>query len=240
VPAGDRYFYTFTWVDDNDEAQDLSLIGNTLTNDDNRIMGVFNNSIGACFDHDSYLDVHSLQVLPHNIFINSYGYDGFFFYGCYSNHLGANCAYNTFGNACNNTILGTHCINNILDHNCTDNTFAPYCKDNTLGHYCGGNDFGTSCSYNTFKCNCGRNTFKSGCEGNILDENCMYNVFEPGVSYITLMGESPNDFAAPLRDIKVSQGVHGTSLAQRIIPATRGLYYQIVYKAPGSTEIILD
>lgn len=177
VPEEDMWFYTFTWVNENDEAQDLTLIGNTLINDEGKITGVFGNKIGITSEYILYLTENSIQALPYNVFVSTYHLDGGICYGCHSNTLRSNCIFNTFGNNCNSNTLGSDCVSNTLGNNCIFNTFEGNCSYNTLGDTCDSNTFGTLSSDNTFGISCYGNTFGFNCYSNIFGDECVENSF---------------------------------------------------------------
>jgi hypothetical protein len=151
VPQTDNYF-TFTWVNEADEIEDLSLIGNTIQNDDGKYSGVFNNKINNCSGY-SYLEVDSILVLSNNIFINEFSHGAGFFNGCHSNTLGNNCNSNTLGNNCNSNTLGNNCNSNTLGNNCYSNTLGNNVYLNTFGNNVYLNTFGNYCHSNTLAAN---------------------------------------------------------------------------------------
>jgi len=175
VPQTDNYF-TFTWVNEDDQVEDLSLIGNTIQNDEGMYNGVFNNKINNC-SGNAYPYVESIFALSNNIFINEFSYDSGFFYGCYSNTLGIDCHSNTFSNQCYYNTLGNKCTSNTFINNCYYNTFGNYCNSNTFGNYCYSNTFGNSCNSNTFGNSCIYNTFGNSCIYNTFGNKCYYNTF---------------------------------------------------------------
>lgn len=181
TPAEDKWFYTFSWVNENSEVQDLTLIGNSLLGGVGITNSIFGNKIGICSAYSLLLNEPSVEALSYNIFVSSYYYKTGVFYGCYSNILGDNCYSNTFGNACQS------------------NTFGNYNYSNTLS-------------------DCTR-----------------YNIFENGVSEVILTSTTQGDLENYIQNITVSQGINN-----KTITATRNLEYQVTYKAPSSTEIILD
>ena len=135
TPTEDKWFYTFTWVDENDEPQDLTLIGNSLLNDEGKINGVFGNKIGICDEYQIYFGENSVEALSYNVFVSSYYCEGGIFYGCYSNTFGNDCNYNTFGNECYSNTFGNGCSSNTFSNLCSSNTFGNGCSKNTLSEY---------------------------------------------------------------------------------------------------------
>ena len=132
-PQGDKWFYTFSWINENGECEDLSIIGNnTLYNDVAGINGVFNNIIKPYSNEE--VSIHF--TLPDNIFISTHKYEFGMFYGCYNNTLNINCYSNTFGNFCNNNTFGEYCYSNTFGDDCCLNAFSNYCIENTFGDGC--------------------------------------------------------------------------------------------------------
>ena len=110
VPITDQWYYTFSWVDENDNVFDLSIIGNdgTLKSDTESIYGCYNNKISL--HNGGWEDIQSdkfLQILNNNVIVNSANYDGGLFYGCFSNTFGNGCSSNTFGSYCYSNTFGT-------------------------------------------------------------------------------------------------------------------------------------
>ena len=183
VPESDMYFYTFSWLNENNGIEDLSIIGNsTLTNDEGGISGVYNNVIKEYSDYKTI----SKLTLPNNIFVSSYNYDISINYCCCGNILNINCESNTFGNECFMNTFGNNCCSNTFGNVCFINTFGDYCLSNSFGNNCYSNSFGNVCESNTFGDDCFSNTFGDGCLSNTfgdgfflnsLDNFCQYNTF---------------------------------------------------------------
>ena len=102
ISVGDvGWFYTFSWINENLEVEDLTL-RQDLTDDGGAYTGTYLNKISPVLDETAL-------ELNNNIFINSYQYDGGIFYGCHNNTIGNDCNNNTFGNGCNNNTFGNGC-----------------------------------------------------------------------------------------------------------------------------------
>ena len=138
----DGAYYTFSWVNEANEVEDASIVGQTLTNDEGAVNGVHDNLI-------SVSDAYSLGIIKNtmalalngNVFVSEYTFEGGMFYGIYGNHFAINCYNNTFGNDCNSNSFGDGCY---------DNSFGDGCNNNTFGDGCNRNTFGTECERNTF------------------------------------------------------------------------------------------
>ena len=172
----DTWVYTFTWVDENMDIQDLSIVGQTLLNDEGKLSGIYDNKIKSRFA-SQYYESESLYALNDNVFISNYGYDSGFFYGCYSNNFGDNCLSNTFGNYCQSNNFGNQCNLNTFGNGCYSNNFGDFCNSNTFGNYCNLNTFGNYCQSNTFGDNCYSNTFGNYCQSNNFGNQCNLNTF---------------------------------------------------------------
>ena len=116
-------YYTFSWVNEANEVEDASIVGQTLTDDGGYVNGV----------HDNLIEINNNTTafaLNGNVFVSEYTYGDGMFYGIYGNHFAINCSNNTFGNDCNN------------------NSFGNDCNGNSFGNYCYGNSFGNNFQYN--------------------------------------------------------------------------------------------
>ena len=175
----DTWVYTFTWVDENMNIQDLSIVGQTLTNDEGKLSGIYDNKIKSR-SAEQYYTSESLYALNDNIFISNYDLEEGWFYGCYSNIFGNNCSSNTFGNSCRLNTFGNGCYSNTFGNSCQSNKFGDYCSSNTFGYGCYSNTLGYGCLSNTFGNNCYSNTFGYDCNSNIFGDNCPSNTFGYG------------------------------------------------------------
>lgn len=122
----DKWFYTFTWIDENGETQDLSLIGNTLLNDEQQLDGIYSNKIGVASAYSMGINKKTVEALSGNIFVNSSTYDTLF-YGCKGNVLGADCVENTFGPDCKYSLLDSYCKYNTVGARSKSNIFETGC-----------------------------------------------------------------------------------------------------------------
>ena len=191
-----EYYYTFTWVDENNVVQDASIFGQQLTNSSGqriidsggKYLGVFNNQIQPVSQSMFYSDSPNEfgYSLNNIVFVSSYSYNGGAFYGCYGNKFGVNCHnntfgndcyYNTFENRCYRNTFGNYCYQNTFGNNCSGNTLGYNCFSNTFGNYCDGNTFGNQCDSNTFGNNCDRNIFGNNCYQNTFGNDCTKNTF---------------------------------------------------------------
>jgi hypothetical protein len=132
----DTSVYTFNlYRTDTDVIEDASIVGNTLTNDEGHISGVYGNKMGVVSEYAMYTDQsefeHTQFVLNNNAFL-TLGEDGDY-YGCYSNTFGDDCYNNTFGTGCGSNTFGNECYNNTFGGWCLFNTFGESCQNNTFG-----------------------------------------------------------------------------------------------------------
>ena len=128
VPQTDNY-YTFSWVNENNLVEDLSLIGNSLLNDEGLKPGVYGNK-SKPYIYD-YQNMGSFYSLYDNIFISAHLFDDGLFYGCYLNTFLSNCRKNTFGDSCSSNTFGDNCSSNTFGDSCRYNSFVKVSKNLT-------------------------------------------------------------------------------------------------------------
>ena len=186
------YYYAFSWIDEQGVILDLSIVGQTLKNNEGLIVGCTDNYCAT--QYKSSLEegeaIEALTaVLPNNVIVNTFVYEDGLFYGCYyntfgnycySNTFGNDCYSNTFGNDCNYNTFGNDCNSNTFGNYCNSNTFGNGCYSNTFGNDCNSNTFGNGCNYNTFGNDCNYNTFGNYCYSNTFGNDCNYNTFGNG------------------------------------------------------------
>ena len=194
----DTWVYTFTWINESDNVDDLSIIGQELLNDEEQYPGVSGNIIRPVSAYAKVFPEHPSKfgiALNDIVFISSYSYDEGLFYGCssntfeddcfdntfgngcFSNTFDDNCHDNTFGNYCRINTFGAVCSSNTFGDDCYSITFGDFCYSNTFGDNCYSNTFGNNCKYNTCGNNCRSNTFGNDCHSNTFDHNCSFNTF---------------------------------------------------------------
>ena len=112
APEEDTYFYTFSWYNEDSEIEDLTLVGQTLQNDEGAYSGVYGNKIGDCSEYNMSIQTGEEEsirfALSGNVLVSSFAYEDGLFYGCYSNTFGNNCYSNTFGNNCYSNTFGNY------------------------------------------------------------------------------------------------------------------------------------
>lgn len=167
----DKYYYTFSFISDNDYVEDL-ILRQDLTNDEGLRYGTYCNIIKPYYPESKILT----QSLNNNIFIfNGLKYE---YYGCYNNIFNVNCCNNIIYCSCfvSNT-FGSYCQSNIFEDTCEFNTFGDRCSSNFFGHGCCRNTFGHCFEHNTFGEYCSDNIFKNHCYSNSFGEYCCNNTF---------------------------------------------------------------
>lgn len=214
------YYYTFSWVDENNAVKDLSIVGNTeLYNDEEQISGCFGNKMGivSLYDFGVYDDnpTNLATALNDNVFISTYSYEDGLFFGCYSNTFGDSCYSNTFGGSCSNNTFGYKCHSNTFGDICIANTFGNECYSNTIGNFDSFNSFGDYCFANTFGNDCTYNTFGKFCASNTFGDLCHYNILDNGI-----MLAQPQPTTGD-----IMQGVHIHSGVSGQFTVTRGVRY---------------
>ena len=260
----DTWVYTFTWVNEDNVVEDLSIVGNSLQNDEGHYTGIYDNVIKSI---SAYVKIYPDSptefgiALNDIVFISSYLIEGGVFYGCQSNTFGNNCGFNTFGNNCNSNTFGNNCGSNTFGNNCNSNTFGNNFNSNTFGNNCDFNTFGNNCDFNTFGNNCNSNTFGNNCYfntfGNTCGYNhfgngclyikfgnasstksyCSYNIVENGNKYIYIDVTSTTSDNSPYRNVKIAQGVNNTTTYKTITDGNVNQTYQTVYQ-PANSQVI--
>ena len=192
VPEADMHFYFLSWVTEDGEVQDASIVGQTLLNDEGSYTGVYGNEIKETTAYNMNMTEDATSAafaLPCTIIVSSYAYEDGVFYGCYSNKFGNNCGGNSFGNDCYRNSFGNDCYNNSFGNDCggnsfgnsfQNNTFGNYFQNNTFGNVCNGNSFGNYCYQNSFGNDCNNNSFGNNCSSNSFGNYCTYNSFGNG------------------------------------------------------------
>ena len=138
-PEADMFFYFLSWVTEEGDVQDMSIIGQTLVNDEGSYNGVYGNEIKETSAYDIGITEDATSAafaLPCTIIVSSYAYEDGVFYGCYSNKFGNYCYQNSFGNDCNNNSFGNDCGGNSFGNSFQNNTFGNGCNGNSFGNYC--------------------------------------------------------------------------------------------------------
>jgi hypothetical protein len=217
-----EWFYTFSWLNDNYEVEDLTM-RQDLLNDEGCESRTYNNKISECYNYYG-----NTYVLGNNVFIDSWYVEGGLFYGCYDNTFGSRCTNNTFGPYCCGNTLGCDCHNNVLISNNRFNTFSNGCDSNHLDFGCDGNTFGQYCANNTLCDWCQSNTFGSSCNSNRMVSPFEYAYIETGCGSIVLGTEGSGTTG---RNIRICQGINYTSI---------DCVSNTTYRASNSQEIILE
>ena len=183
VPEADMHFYFLSWVTQDGEVQDASIVGQTLINDEGSYTGVYGNEIKETTAYNMGMTEDATSTafaLPCTIIVSSYAYEDGVFYGCYSNTFGNNCQSNSFGNDCSGNSFGNGCNNNSFGNSFKNNTFGNDCYRNSFGNGCCDNSFGNSFFQNTFGNECYSNTFGNSFQNNTFGNYCSYNSFGNG------------------------------------------------------------
>lgn len=156
--------------------KDASVIGNTIANDENAIIGVYSNNFGHVNCCSVGISKTSLvYYLGDNVVLSIGNEDKY--YGIHNNMIGNDSFGNTFGDEFNGNTFGIFCFNNTFGYSCNNNTLMDFCTNNTFGYSCSNNTFGVSCSNNTFGDSCNRNTFGYACSRITFGYYCNGNTF---------------------------------------------------------------
>lgn len=215
------YYYTFSWVDENNAVKDLSIVGNTeLYNDEGGIAGCYGNKMGIVSLYDFGVSddnpTNLATALNDNVFISTYSYDDGFCYGCYNNTFGDGCGSNTFGDSCFGNTFGDSCFDNTFGDKCHFNTFGDACYLNTFGNNCYYNTFGNGSNSSTLGNSCFGNTFGNDCFWCIFGDDCCKNIVDNGV-----LGAHPQ----PTTGTGTMQGIHIHYGVTGRFTVTRGANY---------------
>ena len=170
----DTWLYTFTWIDENDNVNDASIVCQNMSDDENVVHGVYSNSMGVAKNGS---DVNDFSFrLNNNVFIYSYNYDTDFFYGIYENHFGTDCVNNTFGSNASMNTFGCSAISNVFSNTVMENTFGNFLHSNNFGNYVVQNVFQHIVTNNTFGPNLYGNMFGNSFRNNTLGNHVSYNI----------------------------------------------------------------
>ena len=171
--TNNTFFYTFSWVNENNEIEDLTL-KQDLKSDEETPHGIYSNTIKPYYNERHERPVQQLNNI---IFVSNHSYEWGIFYGCYNNSFGDDCSNNSFRNNCNNNNFGNKCYNNSFGDDCSNNSFGNICNNNNFGNNCNNNSFGDDCSNNSFGNNCFDNNFGNNCFDNSFGNSCSFNSF---------------------------------------------------------------
>jgi hypothetical protein len=216
VPETDLHFYFLSWVTEDGEVQDASIVGQTLTNDEGSYTGVYGNEIKETTAYNMGMTEDATSTafaLPCTIIVSSYAYEDGDFYGCYNNKFGNDCFQNTFGNDCYRNSFGDNCYSNTFGNDCYQNTFGNYCQNNSFGNGCYNNSFGNGCGSNTFGNHCYRNSFGNSCQNNSFGNYCQSITVFDGVQNCSVTGGSQS---AHVKNAQILNGTAGASSANKL------------------------
>lgn len=220
------WFYTFSWITENFEVEDLTL-RQDLISDEGTPSGIYGNVINSLYTN-SGVDTVAIQ-LNDIIFISSWQYDSGFFYGCFNNVFKQNCSNNTLGNSCRDNSFGVNCTSNvcgnsfeynILNDNCGANYFVSTSQYNSLGPNCKSIYFGEGCLYNTLGSCCDDIKLKGACSYNKIGNSCHTITMGEGSSHNTFgtychnikFGESDDNTINNVENVNFAPNVFGIRL----------------------------
>lgn len=228
IPKDPLYFYTFSWITNDMQTYDSSIISRKLKNDFGGITGVHDNKIYGC---DNPLS-STIYKLNNNIFVSSQYWSNDKFYGIFANKIAPNCQNNTFGNECTGNSLSDNCSDNIFGNHCTCNKLLSECCFNLLKTSSCSNQLDHGCSY-LYLSNSNYNHFGAGCfriKSNVPmnhndfgpychDINCgnyqlkttrmfNFNIFQGNIKYVNITATKAHS-KGYLQNVMVCQGVCG-------------------------------
>lgn len=232
--VGEQYFYTFSWIDENNNIHDCSILGNDGTLINRRgISEVYNNIIKFYYNITQQLNLS--QLLNGNIFISSSKYLKGEFFGYKYNILDYDCKNNIFKDFCHNNIFNIDCYDNYFESGCCYNIFGINCHHNIFNRDCEYNIFNSDCKYNIFGNKCSNNTFGNCCNYIKFASNSSatrkynyyrYNHFGNGCQYILFKGTQTESPSQQVQNYNIAQGLQGTSSAYLTISAVRNRNFE--------------
>lgn len=142
----DTWCYTLNiWY--NNMCQDASIVGNTLTDDEYRIIGVRSNSFGCTiFDYPIEEPNTITFALNDNVILSII--EDSYYNGIYDNNFGEFFNNNTIGSGCDSNIIGNHSNGNIIRNGFRNNSIGNYFIGNSIGDGFEGNVIGGSFNSN--------------------------------------------------------------------------------------------
>lgn len=185
----------------------------------------------------------------------------------YGNTFGSDCMNNTFGDNFYSNIIGNLFISNTTKHSVGNNIIGTDVHDCQFNWWCMSNKFGNNisncvfgspggvvnssdsgfynstigngCSYLSLIGDISRFTIGNGVYSFYTTEITTYNVIvENGVSYVTLDCPSSDHYTKWCTNITITQGVSGTSSAQKVIThPTVNDTFQTIYKPANSRTV---
>ena len=197
------WYYAFTWINENNEVKDATIVGQTLLSDEGYSYGMHDNERGACFVANSEISEDLMRDLDNGVETATYTYDDGFFYGMYATKTGNNCSSWTCGNncsswtcgnacsswtcgnACSSWTCGNDCSSWACGNYCYSWTCGNYCPSWTCGNYCSSWTCGNNCSSWTCGNNCPYWTCGNGCYSWTCGNDCPYWTCGNDCSYWT-------------------------------------------------------
>ena len=248
-----REYYTFCWVDNEDDPYDYSLLGNaSLRNDENQLAGCYNNKIEKYIHCDYPMVEIPRQWLNNNVFVDHYEVEGGLTYGFYNNVFGKNSYGNTFYDSASiknnvigerfqfNTIRGGF-IGNVIGRECKANILSYAFANNKIDYNFRENEAGQGFDQNDIGRNNSRNVFNNDFQLNKLYDNVSYSRFANDCYNIII--ENNNSLVLTSEDVDGIIGyihVHPKATSnQYVLVVPRGLDYPTDYYKSGSTEYYL-
>ena len=100
------WYYAFTWINENNEVKDATIVGHKLLSDEGFSYGVHDNERGACFVSNAEISKELMRDLDNGVRAATYTYEDGLFYGMYGTKTGNNCYSWTCGNDCSSWTCG--------------------------------------------------------------------------------------------------------------------------------------
>ena len=163
------WYYAFTWVNEDNEVEDATIVGQTLVADEGFPYVVHDNERRVCFVRNSEISEELMRDLDNGVVVATYTFEDGTFYGmydtktgndCYSWTCGNSCYSWTCGNGCNSWTCGNDCYSWTCGNDCYSWTCGNSCYSWTCGNDCYSWMCGNGC--NSWMCGNGCNSWTCG------------------------------------------------------------------------------
>ena len=253
------YYYTFTWLTNDKEVKDLTIIGPTLPTSSNTYEGIFNNHLGPSFSDTS----PKLLTLNNTVIVSTASLDNGTFYGVHGNIFGVNCLNNTLGSNARYNNIGNEMVNCFIGNSLRCNKIGDYFYNNAIGNNCScntiGNEdnntfIGNNVAYNTWRNSgsyqiignfCYNNVFSHGCNRIVMEGGNSCNMFDTDCDEITLkQNSSDNSFGVKCQYITLADNCMANAFAPDVqyvnIPTSNVKHAKVLGGTKGSSSNILQ
>ena len=209
TPEDFDWYYAFTWINEDNNIEDATIVGQTLLSDEGFSYGVHDNERGACYVRDSELSKELMRDLDNGVEAATYTYEEGLFYGIYGTKTGKGCYSWTCGNDCSYWTCGNDCTSWTCGNGCSYWTCGNDCSSRTCGNDC----YYWTCGNNCTSWTCGNGCYYWTCGNGCSYWTCgnYYRCFtlEDGVRYADISCADPTSDVAFAQGILIHSGVQG-------------------------------